>query len=567
MDGGGTSSIGATPRRVGAQELLEIRDAQWSPRLSAVSLVCEAEPDPAQCTEILRALGKLYRNRRVKGIDPTEYLLRYRHALVVGTAGFAITGYRRGTFWPAFWEAVGYRGDTEDRACWSLAFIEALRRLGLPTFDELVEQGAFPYLTRILMHTGIPDYCLPDFFGLVAERRRIAHVSPEEFVDWAAQRAAIDRLADVDVPVGRFLRFGGSYAVDLVDRVYDLLDRLVDGLDDSTTLLPARFGVQARQWWETADRPESGDRRPSRSDAGRRPRVILDPYGEGVVLRLPPLNDLGRAALWHLTTEDTNETVRSTEGGAVAAPTDYSLSRPVSDLMITLGDSSLSYQLPIVDRSWPMLAFDSDGRRLSATVPLPRSDVWILHPEEGQTDVLLVEGDARSIAEAPLPYGWFGWRLRYLDLTDVQALGLRDRARRWSVATTAAAQIQVGPSVRGVRSASGGPVHRSLPTIVLPPGAESLIWEIEVRSDDGDVPLAHVTTSGGDDPNVIWHRLPRPVLGTFVIHVRGPLGRSARRVVTIAEDLSMTASPSRRLMTRSGLVPVDVRVAETRNRG
>ncbi|MBY8853554.1 hypothetical protein K7G98_37120, partial [Saccharothrix sp. MB29] len=51
----------------------------------------------------------------------------------------------------------------------------------------------------------------------------------------------------------------------------------------------------------------------------------------------------------------------------------------------------------------------------------------------------------------------------------------------------------------------------------------------------------------------MWDDLPRPVLGSFDITVRGPLGRGANRTLFVAEGLESRFQPGVRLFEGRGL--------------
>ena len=76
------------------------------------------------------------------------------------------------------------------------AAMKKVHDLGLPTFPELT----MPYIGPILMHTGIPNYCLEDYFLLVSQRRATdPELDPESFLTWAIGRPhrldTLDKLA------------------------------------------------------------------------------------------------------------------------------------------------------------------------------------------------------------------------------------------------------------------------------------------------------------------------------------------------------------------------------------
>src|SRR5207342_131649 len=128
-----------------------------------------------------------------------------------------------------------------------------------------------------LLHCGVPAKCLGDYFRIVTEQRlKVPGLDAERFVTWAAVRAEAGRLFNVDMPVNRFLRFGGEFAVDVTDRVFELLDIVSAGGDGSDVLLPERFRLKALEM-QQAGRIERVSSR-GRRTAELYPHVVLDPY-------------------------------------------------------------------------------------------------------------------------------------------------------------------------------------------------------------------------------------------------------------------------------------------------
>src|SRR6201999_733690 len=104
-----------------------------------------------------------------------------------------------------------------------------LRTLGLPTFEKDNDAGT-RYVGRILLHCGMPTYCLADFFRILAWKRSVAPgLTPEDFVSWAAAKAADSGFQSLDMPVQRFVRFGEEFAVDVAERCFELLDAVAAG--------------------------------------------------------------------------------------------------------------------------------------------------------------------------------------------------------------------------------------------------------------------------------------------------------------------------------------------------
>ena len=115
--------------------------------------------------------------------------------------------------------------------------------------------------------------------------------------------------------------------------------------------------------------------------------------------------------------------------------------------------------------------------------------------------------------------------------------------------------------VRGVSTASGSPVHADLPVVVLPEAeGEAVDWRIDVLHADTGRLLAGATGRSGQRVSPL-EGLPRPVLGSFLVTVRGPLGRGLRRHLTVAEGLTARYEPAFRALTPAGLEPADAVLA------
>jgi hypothetical protein len=166
-----SASSGA--RQVTRQQLLDVRERAWAPLLRGVSLVAEAEIREAHRTQVASALGVLYGKGQYTAAKGTaamgvKLLSTWPACLVVSMTGVAVTGYAQGAYCAALWKAAGYAGNTDDNQVWGLAFTRAADKLGLPTFSE----SQLRYVGPVLMHAGIPAYCLGDFFRLLADRHR-----------------------------------------------------------------------------------------------------------------------------------------------------------------------------------------------------------------------------------------------------------------------------------------------------------------------------------------------------------------------------------------------------------
>lgn len=125
---------------------------------------------------------------------------------------------------------------------------------------------------------------------------------------------------------------------------------------------------------------------------------------------------------------------------------------------------------------------------------------------------------------------------------------------------TYSAQVLTGEAVEGLKTPYGAAVFSQPPRIELPTANDDGIpWEVSIADGRGKVLLRELveTTAGAAE---LWSRIPRPLLGTYQIQVRGPWGRGCSRRVVVAEGVSITCKPAWRRFGRGGLVPVEVEV-------
>ncbi|OHV62899.1 hypothetical protein [Pseudofrankia sp. BMG5.36] len=572
-------------------EVVAAYEGEWRQALRAASLVAELDVPDDQVQDVLRSLGRLYKSTT----GSQRHLLlydRYPAALVVGLAGVGARGYHHGNFWSGAWEAVGFRGLQPDQKYWAEAFRANLDRFGLARFPGLSRV----YVDEILMHGGVPVYCLPDLLRLlIRRRRREPGVTGREVQSWV-RAASESQLTGVDKPVLRFVCEGGDYATDFVDRCLDLVDLLALPDQVSTELaalgLPRRIVDEAIRFADT-DAADLASLRRSRAavpidgvarqddDAGAtlagRPHLRLEPYDNGVALWLPPVvggTEDGRV-VWHIATSSGIGSIqhrvrtRPTWAGStvIAAETVLPLSEPVWSIEVRLGDAPLPSILSLVDKDDPLLVFTKDGLLIGPAESLPQGSVWLLHPAadplQGQVDLAAT---GRELDEIEPPYGWHGWRLRHVDLTGVPAIGYADRLR--PVHANRRAHLDLPAHLRDVKTAVGGLMFGTPPRLSLPVEGVPVPWTIRVRRPGAAGSLSTlIVTVGTEGDNGSpsrsvdpWADVPRPLLGSYELTVRGPLGRGLTRVVQLAEGLDVRATPPWREMGPRGLDPATLTV-------
>ena len=339
------------------------------------------------------------------------------------------------------------------------------------------------------------------------------------FLRLAGAGAPERELSDLDPAVAALLRLKAGTG--FVGRCRRLMELLAEpggpGAGDMADLyLPRRIVDAARTVAAAHPRP-----------AGRKP-LRLDPFGQGVL-------------------------TRDADPGA----------EPGQD---NAGPWTAMSPAEVTDPADPLLAFDADGEQIAAT--LPPEAVWLAYPRDR---ALRADRTPRVLVESRLPLAWNGWRLVQLDLAGVAWLALEPAAgnapRRHPVRGRSRPRLVTGVPVPGLHTPDGLPVFGTLPMVRLPSGG--IRWQIEVRRSGSGPVLAAVEASGDRwEPERLWDRVPRPVLGELAVTVTpldspldspqdSPLATGLRQTVTLAQGLDVGYSPALRLTDARGLEPAE----------
>ena len=338
-----------------------------------------------------------------------------------------------------------------------------------------------------------------------------------EFLRLAGAGALERELSELDPAVAALLRLkAGTGFVGRCRRLMELLAEPDEsGAEDLASLsLPRRIIDAART--VAVAHPGPGGRQPLR----------LDPFGRGVLAR-----DAGH--------------------GTDRGPDDAGSWTAMSPGEMT-------------DSADPLLAFGADGEPIAAV--LPPEAVWLVYPEDR---ALRADRAPRVLVESRLPLTWNGWRLVQLDLAGVAWLELEpaggNAPRRRPVRGRSKPRLVTGTPVPGVHTPGGLPVFGTLPIVQLPSG--EVRWRIEVRRPGSGPPLGAAEVTGDRwDPERLWDRAPRPVLGELVVTATacgpqtalgGPQAAGLRRAVAVAEGLDVSYSPALRLTDPQGLEPAE----------
>jgi hypothetical protein len=347
-------------------------------------------------------------------------------------------------------------------------------------------------LETVLAHAAVTASCLPEFLRLAGAGVPDAELSERD--------SAIAALLRLDAGPG------------FVGRCRKLMELLTEpeepSAEDLASLsLPSRVVDAARTIAATRQVP------------GGWRELRLDPFGRGVLARDA---DHGTSPHPHHGWEDAGPWV--------------AMSPAEAEVEVEAADA--------------LLAFDADGVAIPAE--LPPEAVWLVYPADR---ALRADSTPRVLVESRLPLTWNGWRLVQLDLAGVAWLELEPAGERRVVRGQTKPRLMTGSLVPGVHTIDGLPVSGTLPVVRLP--ESDTRWRIEVRRSGAGPVLAAVETSGtGWDPERLWDRVSRPVLGELVIAVTGQAA-GLRRTVVVAEGLDISYSPALRLTDPKGLEPAE----------
>jgi hypothetical protein len=328
-----------------------------------------------------------------------------------------------------------------------------------------------------------------------------------EFLRLAGAGAPEQELADLDPAVAALLRLRAGAG--FIERCRTLMELLI-GNDEpcagdlADLSLPRRIIDAARTVTAAHPGPRGG------------PQVRLDPFGRGVLTRdVDPGADRGRddAGSWTAMSPD-----------------------------------------EVTDPADPLLVFGAEGEPIGGV--LPPEAVWLVYPG---VRALRADAAPRVLVESRLPLTWTGWRLVQLDLSGMAWLELEpageDAPRRHPVGGRSKPRLVTGAPIPGIHTTDGLAVFGTLPAVRLPAG--EVRWRVEVRRAGSGRILGAAKASGDRwDPQHLWDRAPRPVLGELVVTVTAldtaPV-TGLRRVVAVAEGLDVGYAPALRLTGEEGL--------------
>ncbi|HXG91535.1 MAG TPA: hypothetical protein VNN73_04100 [Blastocatellia bacterium] len=300
-----------------------------------------------------------------------------------------IKDYEEGAYWPSVISALGINGDSWQQRLGEL-FLDALKRYEFTIF----RCGGHRFVTQILLHGGIPDHCLNNYFEKVLYPIAIGKLTTdvsdtEELIhEW---RARTSLYQTTDKPVRRFLEEGGKPAADFFVRCIEMAEAARDGeraLSPDEIGLPERIVQKFSEWWNRFSQPMLTER----AITLNRPYIEMDLYGE-VRCILPeqviPYNG-DSPIFFHAFADD--RSIRSVEilyhvkGNRIITDSIDCYLPPASSYAVRLE------QAPHLERTWSFkgldsgwMAFDERGLLIKQS-ELPPKLLWIALNRQAKFD-------------------------------------------------------------------------------------------------------------------------------------------------------------------------------------
>jgi len=491
--------------------------------------------------------------------------------------------YRAGEFWPAVEEVAGVPKNIAWE--WGSYFVDFLHYYNLPAFEDT---HGYRYITPILGHGGIPNYCLDDFFTYVlASAMEMGGVTAEEILDELSVGSGL--RYQVDKPIRRFLLKGGKYALDFFERTLEMARRseIECELPGGEELgLPDRI-IQAYSRW-LKERPRG---KKIKRDVLHSPIIYLDPYGLGVVATLPTqqLEVVHRGISWEIRAGKNVLPVRCKAwraGDRVRSSAEQVPLPPADDYIFRLFVDGEEY------RNWyfraqqgkPYLAFAINTGRLIRGDNLPADGVWIILQDGWD-----LEQDGIEITEElpPLRPQWRKYRGVALKLEEASQVGLHGPGGSSFTVFIAGHYNRptlVGGDLLQSCGFDGVTYKGKLPALQIPRINISEVigldkWHLYINRESAkgkavvsarlDKLAQHIEDSGQgwllrlDAPGVIGSN----ALGIYNIIVHGPLGSDASFQITCLNGLDFIIPSTENIwpVGKTGYKPLKVTVTAPLN--
>ena len=489
---------------------------------------------------------------------------RFPTCLAVYLVAQGIYGYRRGDYWSGV--STELRTPVHlIRTHWGPFFEKYIAARRLPAFPNVL--GMRRYVSLILLHGGIPDDCLGQFFEQfiwpALTHPEVAGHDADELITTRLSLRTSDRAVR---PLMRFVRYGGKVAMDFVSRSLDMARcYFEEGVrpDQQSVSLPGRI-VQSFQLWsrQKGALPEyaRGVRRL------KAPVLYVDPPGGEARIELPsePLGRDSNGGQWCIESGGRRRSrtvpAGSSADGMRSQADDLSLPAPAPayDVMFADGQG--------LNRRWSfsgyadsagrvLLAFGADSGQLCTTpAGVPAKEVWLLHASN-----VAVQAPGGLFKER-LPLHAEEWRAHCLerwDLRPASTLHLGGQPVPLLPDENALLpQLTGGRPLASCQGPGGCIVYvKELPQLRVPLTPQREVenelqrWNLTLRTGRG-LPLVacrlvelrsvlHIEADAVILPLEALEILDGVLCGTFDLLLHGPLGRDLRLQFGFVKELQL----------------------------
>jgi len=538
--------------------------AQWEKELcnrihKGVHLIGDIKLSEEDAEELAHWIGQLIQNNKWNEVKP--HIVRdFPCTFVVFLVTQGILGYKAGEFWPIVDKSIKCALSPPQHADLGKLFEAIVRKLGLPTFDSI---KGHRYVGRILLHGGIPNYCLPNFFEHFLQYYRKTHIkerkSVEAFLQERLKKAGKTYVASK--PVIKFLKHGNAVAVNFMKRCLEMARRIEEGEQPSPDELelPARVIVGYQDWLR-------GTFNRVLRRKYRRPSICLDPWGQGVYLLLPEQDvtdemnaDSRTSFFWRVSDmpeksvevyqEETRWKTRYCEVPLTYLAPGYQIAFASSkqERIKEWYEQCLGEEQP-----WAWFDPDKQGQLIKSPRALPSKKLWILRSPEVtlQTDPL----GSLHISEvfSELPGEWRNFICEEINLEHVQRLRIRrteEILKEYRIYSPQEQPQLVGePYVKE----NDIPLYIGSPPLLYIPRSlfelSPLRWRVTLENEGPALPgeiseTLDRSTLIEKEEGIFWDLkklLGEEAMGTFHVKVRGPLSIKTDFSFRILPKLEMT---------------------------
>lgn len=430
-------------------------------------------------------------------------------------------------------------------------FLEILGQFKLPTFAA---SSGHTYITRILLHGGIPNQFLRNLFEFLWQIEIQPHqISPDVVLLLQRWREnPEEHLIYLPRAVKRFLVYGEGVATDFIERCLDLF--ATESLAEALALidLPRRV---IKDYWGWREENGLKARRGQRRIRLLKPILTLAPYTSGFAVYLPvqqfPNQFAPDAVTWQIRgtglTEKRIATTRSRiEGGyqySAEAITAVSPAPAYTVQLLANKKPLQTWTLPGFDAP-PILFFalydDYEGDALTGPERFYAGERWLLYPEDATWKT---HGNSRKVQDFHrLPGKWSQYRLERWQLKQGEmilqtadgcshAFTIAQETARQKPYLTENGRLPLPTAAKEFPLYVGHPPHLIIPT------RQPQRWRLTLRAAGQSEPsgerhesLAQLSPVQEGDAIRLDLALPKLLgetpVGKFELVLRGPLGQS-----------------------------------------